>query len=243
MTWRIETQPAAVASQSAAAAPLPRNAMNALRVFDIETGPGPLEEIAPLIPPFDPPANIRDPVKIEERRREHAQRAIGDAALSAITGRVIAIGVKDHDGIGQVLDGDGREKQLLVDFWRHIEAERDDRRNPVLVGFNSHQFDLPFLLRRSWIHGVPVPGWVRSGRWWDRRFVDLRELWLAGTRDTGGSLDTIAKACGLGAKTGSGAEFAALWMSDRARAVEYLTNDLAITEALAVRLGVESLPA
>ena len=51
------------------------------------------------------------------------------------------------------------------------------------------------------------------------------------------SLDTIAKHLGVGAKNGSGADFAALWQSDRAKAADYLRNDLQLTARIAEALG------
>jgi hypothetical protein len=38
---------------------------------------------------------------------------------------------------------------------------------------DAGSFDLPFLIRRSWAWGVPVP-MVREGRFWSRQFIDLR---------------------------------------------------------------------
>jgi len=229
------------ANPSRAAAPSYIITMTAYRVFDIETGPGPLAEIEHLLPAFEPPGNIKDPVKIEERRKEHRSRAIADAALSSMTGRVLAVGIKDNDGETVILDGGGDEWQLIRDTWHHLGKDRDDLRLPFVVGFNCTQFDLPFLMQRTWILGLSVPSWIRSGRWWDRRIIDLRDLWQSGNRETRGSLDAIARACAIGAKNGDGAQFADLWTSDRAKAIEYLKNDIRLTEALAVRLGVPTL--
>ena len=50
-----------------------------------------------------------------------------------------------------------------------------------MVGFNSNQFDLPFLIRRSWKHNVAVPMGIRRGRYWSDQVLDLRDVWqLAG---------------------------------------------------------------
>ena len=53
-----------------------------------------------------------------------------------------------------------------------------------------------------------------------------------------GSLDAIAKHLGVGAKNGNGADFAKLWQKDRAKAVEYLRNDVQLTAKVAEVLGV-----
>ena len=68
--------------------------------------------------------------------------------------------------------------------------------------------------------------------------IDLREVWQMGDRQAHGSLDAIAKHLGVGAKTGNGKDFAALWEKDRQTAIAYLENDLSITAAIANRMGV-----
>lgn len=107
-----------------------------------------------------------------------------------------------------------------------------------MVGFNICSFDLPFLIRRSWKHGVPVPFGIRRGRYWGEQVIDLRELWQLGDRQARGSLDAIARHLGVGAKNGDGKEFAALWQRDRPKAEAYLRNDLDMTARVAGALGV-----
>ena len=106
-----------------------------------------------------------------------------------------------------------------------------------MIGFNSNAFDLPFLIRRSWKHRVPVPFGIRRGRYWAEQMIDLRDAWQLGDRQARGSLDVVAKHLGVGAKNGSGADFAKLWQSDRAKAVEYLRNDVELTARVADALG------
>jgi hypothetical protein len=68
--------------------------------------------------------------------------------------------------------------------------------------------------------------------------VDLRELWQLGDRQARGSLDSIAKHLGVGAKNGDGKAFAELWRSDRKQAEAYLHNDLKLTAKIAHALGI-----
>jgi hypothetical protein len=111
------------------------------------------------------------------------------------------------------------------------------RINP-LIGFNIFNFDLPFLIRRSWKHRVPVPFGLRRGRYWNDRFVDLRECWQLGDRQARGSLDSIARHLGVGAKNGEGKAFAELWQTDRQQAEAYLRNDVELTAKVAHALGI-----
>jgi|ERR1041384_445096 hypothetical protein len=209
--------------------------------FDIETGPLPESELAALVPPFDPAevktGNIKDPdkiaAKLAEAEANHRRDFFERAALDSITGRVVAIGLLDDGGF-RILH-DEHEAAVLREFWNSCRGEMG--RIHEMVGFNTHLFDLPFLVRRSWKHRVSVPRGIRRGRYWSEEMVDLRDAWQLGDRMARGSLDAIAKHLGVGAKNGSGADFAALWQSDRAKAVEYLRNDLELTARVAGVLG------
>ena len=217
-------------------------AMNPI-FFDIETGPLPDEELASLIPPFDPDAvkvgNLKDPEKIAAKRMEaeanHAAEFIERAALDALTGRVLAIGILVQPGGFVALDSPN-EAVLLDDFWECCRGEQG--RINRMVGFNIHLFDLPFLIRRSWKHQVPVPLGIRRGRFWGEEMVDLREAWQLGDKHAHGSLDAIARHLGIGAKNGEGKDFARLWATDRPQALAYLQQDLELTAQIAERLGL-----
>ncbi len=204
-------------------------------LFDIETGPQARELLERNMPEFSAPGGYKDPVKIEaaiaEKRLEYFERA----ALCPTTGRVLAIGII-QEGEFTTIDCDQNEAEGLKTFWSMItnQGAFDDN----VIGFNSHGFDLPFLLRRGWKLGVKAPRTVRKGRYFTERSIDLMELWTCGNREQRISLDNLAKFLGVGQKTGSGADFAKLWESDRTKALEYLRNDLELTQRCAEALGV-----
>ena len=213
-------------------------------IFDIETGPLPESELAALLPPFDPAevktGNIKDPdkiaAKIAEAEASHRQEFIDRAALDPLTGRVVAVGLLYPDSGEFHVIGHEDEAATLREFWDVCRGEQG--RIHQLVGFNTHLFDLPFLIRRSWRHRVPVPFGIRRGRYWADEMLDLRDGWQLGDRQARGSLDAIAKHLGVGAKNGRGADFARLWQGDRGQAVEYLRNDVQLTAKVAEVLGV-----
>lgn len=204
-------------------------------VFDIETGPLPDIILDALMPEFEPAANLKDPDKIAADIAKKKAKFKEDAALSPLTGRVLAVGFLPDFGDGPVIIHDDDEAKLLTSVWDYIRTAGGQRR-PSFVGFNIAGFDLPFLVKRSWILNVPVPPNVRQGRYWADWFVDLREVWQLGDKQSHGSLDSICRAMGLGEKNGSGAEFARLWREDREKAKAYLLNDLEMTGKLAARL-------
>jgi hypothetical protein len=212
--------------------------------FDVETGALPELEIAAMMPPFDPAevkvGNLKDPEKIAAKLAEaeanHRRDFFERAALDPLTGRVVAIGLLHLAGGRFDVVGHDDEAQTLREFWSACRGEIG--RVNQMVGFNVYQFDLPFLFRRSWKHRVEVPFGIRRGRYWGDEMVDLRDCWQLGDRQARGSLDSISKHLGLGAKNGDGRAFAELWRADREKAVAYLRNDLELTARVAGVLGV-----
>lgn len=189
-------------------------------------------------------------IDVETARRDHFDNFVQHAALDPTTGQVLAIGylsVKPEGGQAVLTDlvggngeddGERCEIHLLEDFWEQYRTKGSKGRH--FVGCNSHGFDLPFLIRRSWILGVAVPATVRRGRYFDSIFIDIREQWLCGQPwgNCQSSLGHIAQALGCGEKNGDGEHFAELLAIDRDAARAYLVNDLELTAACAVRMGI-----
>lgn len=221
-----------------------------------------------LPPTFDPASvrlgNLKDEVKkaakIEECRAAHqselaneklkfydsAERFYNDAALKAHTGRVLTIGVGDVD-LQRVkimeVDAATSEEGLLTKFWSVASACIS--RGESMVGFNILAFDLPYLVRRSWLLGVDIPPMLfsRSGRYvnWHPLLVDLMVVWGMG-EPFAISLDLMARAFGLPGKPDglTGADFAGLYTSadplDVQKALEYAAYDIRTLMSLSAKL-------
>ncbi len=204
------------------------------RIFDIETGPVNADKLQDQMPEFTAPANYKDEEKIARYIEEQQKKWIEKVALDASTGRVIAIGVKDSEG-NTVIEEEHfmPEKDLLQWFWNEVTRTHADT---TWVGFNSNNFDLPFLFRRSLVYGIQ-PGYAfRESRYWPARFLDLLEVWACGSREQRISLNKMAKLLGVGGKSGSGKMFAELYSTNRKSALEYLKHDLNLTEAVLKRM-------
>lgn len=201
----------------------------------------------------------------EEKAIDAKQKFIDDAALSATTGSVKLIGLRDYEAkvshifianptpgeMNKLLDPSetypckvefrefSTERAMLDAFKDFINvnvAESDFR----LVGFYTHEFDLPFIFRRSWITGAKAPYMLRKGRYWnDGITTDIHETWLLGSKHvkTGG-INGLAKALGTKQKSGTGEGFHRLWNEDPVAAVMYLLMDLDVLEEAAVKMGV-----
>lgn len=202
-------------------------------ILDIETSGR--TDAAEFLPPIEAPANYKDAAKIEAYLTERRAKQIEAAALSAETGRVLAVGLLRDGHEPQVLHDDN-EAALLRQTWIELGNRSGDS---AIVTFCGHRFDLPYLVRRSFALGVTIPAWFpKDGRFRHPLYCDLAELWQCGDRTETISMDRLAKLCGLPGKTGSGADFAALWATDRAAALAYLENDLHLTLALWQRMAV-----
>lgn len=221
-------------------------------IFDIETGPLSSEEVLAFTdeyPAFDLESvkfgNTRDPVKkaekIEADEAKHKAdeaayyaNAINRAALSPLTGKVLAIGMV-VDGETRILCS-GDEAEDIAAFWKTIAPHGAITHK--VIGFNSNRFDIPFLARRSWKLGIDMPHTLFRGRYINERCIDLMDLWKCGDYQATIKLDHLARFLGCGAKTGSGADFARLYEEDRDAAIAYLENDIRMTYDCAVRMGV-----
>jgi hypothetical protein len=171
------------------------------------------------------------------------------APLSPTTGTVLAIGYLGSNG-QQVLSGsDGEdEPTILREFWGNVERCLAGKH--LMIGFNIYGFDLPFLIRRSWKHGIRVPEGVteRNGRYFSPMFVDLLAHWGVGDNRRI-SLDRLCQFLGIRGKAVvsdeqgkalSGGDFHKLWNGSvelRQLACDYLANDLRMTKEAGERMG------
>lgn len=207
--------------------------MKLISVFDIETQALPTDQLAKVKPIFIANKTLKDPDKIAADLDAKEQEWMERAALDATTGQVLCISISGGlDSFDVIHAGD--ERANIERFWNWLELRL--ARSETVAGFNIFGFDLPFLYRRSWILGVEIPRLIRKGRYWHDDLVDVMDLWKVGVYDQRISLDMLSKSLGIGEKTGNGAEFAALWASDRNKAIEYCRNDLALTRKCAERM-------
>lgn len=223
--------------------------------FDIETGPRPEAELRRLfhektLAEFSETCDKRwkpETVagKYEEYKVSAWQEFVDKAALSPITGRVLLLGILRDDQYTPM--GDANEADILSVFWPNVEVILADK--IPLIGHNSNAFDIPFLVRRSWLLGVPVPREIHQGRYWHPLFRDTMEYWNCGARDYV-KLNAIADFFGVGQKTAGvkGGDFHRLWFGtlegagtpaeQRTKALEYNETDLRLTAAIAAKMGM-----
>jgi len=209
-------------------------------IFDIETGPLPEDKMPPFNEETVALGNLKDEAKIKAKIEEAKVKYLDDAALHAHTGQVLAIGYLGDKLAIDARDEKRTERKILLRFWEIFSKSANNSRQ--MVGHNIFAFDLPFLCRRSFVNSVAVPPAVlEKNRYWCPIFVDIRERWQCGDRQAKSSLHLICTALGLPGKPDdgmTGADFARFFEQDRQVALDYLKNDLEITRAAAVAMGV-----
>jgi 3'-5' exonuclease len=222
-------------------------------VIDIETVGIPWEELDPYVREY----LIKG---LSDGDAEEAKRSGG---LSPFRGRIIAIGVINIDdgrscalyevpgqedvrvekaGLRTYISG--TEKQILEKFWDWFES--DSR----FITFNGRQFDGPFLMIRSAIHGLTPKRDLVGMRYELHPNCDLREvLNFFGTpnpRQYKFNLDLACKAFGVETSKGEGLDgrsVEAWYRAGRHREIaEYCMDDVRATAELYEKLATTLLP-
>lgn len=166
----------------------------------------------------------------------HVAELRGKATLHAESGVILTIGRKYN---GQYHVPEACEADQIAEFWNIFTFHRNN--GNILVGFNCKEFDLPWILRRSYANNIRPPmGLLDKDRWWHPCIVDLMQKWslccYGGIHKP--SLHRLAILFGMDGKTEDGGKLYEIWETDRQRALEYVRHDLDMTEAVAKRMFV-----
>lgn len=182
-----------------------------------------------------PARNLKDPDKIAASKAERLEKS----ALYPWTARIVALGwCYEGDTAVQVrtCNHESFERTALTEFWNVV---RDERGTVLpLVTFNGRTYDLPLLMARSMLLGVPHP--TLSLDRYRSPHVDIldRLTWL-GTLEMR-SLQWFARRFGLDTSDAfSGALVAQLVEDGNWDAiVTHCESDVTLTRQLAERIGV-----
>jgi predicted PolB exonuclease-like 3'-5' exonuclease len=206
-------------------------------ILDLETAP--IDGVEALVEPVEAAANLRDPEKIaaDIARKQAAQ--VDRAALYAYTARIVALGVVEAGGHEAVhlCRTEPEEIYALTAFWAVAQAEA--KFTHPIVTFNGRVFDLPVLLVRSLLLGVPHPD-ISLDRYRSPH-IDLLDLLTYHGTIAARSLKWYAKRFGIAVEDQtSGKDIAQLVQAGDWTAVQaHCLSDIRLTRALAERLGVK----
>lgn len=169
-----------------------------------------------------------------ESREEDSERK---KLLNPIDSRIVAIGIKKQGEETQVFMGSD-EAELLQKFWKEVAKHKSP--SVKLVGFNVKDFDIPFLVTRSFINNVEIVPFLL------KEIIDTREKLSAYKfGNVRGKLKEFAQFLNIRKVDMSGEDVAPIfWSGDLKRIEEYLRKDIEITEALyqrIVRLKIDKI--
>lgn len=229
--------------------------------FEPPKHPGDFNESAVKIGNLKDPAKIAEKIETERKKHErhianyekdvaeqkaaYEANAVERAPLSPVTGEVVAIGYKSEKGfVTRVIGQDGFDEGAIInEFWARYQSCVGPSRK--MVGHNIFNFDLPFLIARSWVNDITIPkGVIEKDRFWNERvWVDTMKRWSLGRYGESIKLDTLSNLFGGTRKPEevTGAMFYKLIKGtepERKSAIDYLINDLEMTWKVATAMGV-----
>lgn len=223
--------------------PLPASVVNAydLQTFvylDIETipdqRPGTLDRLRAEV---TAPASFKKPESIEawlaENRDIAAREALAKTSFDGGAGHVCTIAWGKNGGDIRVehMTDLGEEADILRAFF----ADLDPYHSETIVGHNVAGFDIPFLLKRAIVLGVPLPPdncLPRDPKPWSSNVFDTMKAW-AGPRD----MISMNRLCGIlgivGKEDFDGSMVAEAWAAgEHERIAFYCHDDVERTRAI-----------
>ena len=134
--------------------------------------------------------------------------------------------------------GDAMEKQIIAEYFGLYQQINDlyfrlAQTDMKMVGHNNFGFDNPYLKRKAWHFGLPIPADFFVGRSYNPLFEDCSSIWGEGVYDKHSdigsyiSLDNLSKFLGTGQKADKIAQFVySIYPEDKQRALQYMANDV-----------------
>ena len=187
--------------------------------------------------PSKAPENYKDPFKIEEFIKAAQAKKLRDAGLDPDLARIAVLGTMTASGHPSVIacKNDREEIDALRKFWALVTTPGGYTR--AIVSFYGLKFDLPLVMRRSQLLGVPFE--PLSLDKYRTPHIDLyQKLTFNGAID-GHTLKFYAQRFGIPvADDVNGKDIQTLVNNDQWEdAVRHCASDLMLTRALAQRLG------
>lgn len=167
------------------------------------------------------------PVNLENYNALNEEEKI--KLINPIDSRIVAIGVRYKNDNRIFIDGS--EKKILELFWAEWRKIKEENKNNLAVGFNILNFDIPFIVSRSFINNVEiVPFLLKS-------ILDLKNKINAYRYGKSrGKLSDYGRFLGFEISRIDGSQVAALWSENKIQELkDYLCRDLEITEQLFFR--------
>ena len=149
--------------------------------------------------------------------------------LNPIDSCVVAIGLRYNSK--NIIIQSSDEKKMLTEFWAELKSFLKGNSQRKITGFNIKDFDLPFLVTRSFIRNIEIHPFILKG------VVDLRDQ-LSAFRygPVRGKLKEFGEFLGIELHEMDGSQVAEECLRGNFPKIkEYLAKDLEITEKILER--------
>jgi hypothetical protein len=174
-------------------------------------------------------------VEIQKAKDASWQEFIAKAPLSAVYGKVVAIGYGLHDPgrpdepLQVAIDID--EEPSVLDAFVQLEGHVFNN-NGVLIGHNTAKFDLPFIVRRCWANDIDFSFPITRFKSPKDNHLDTLVRFACGDNRTYVKLDDLARMLRVPGKDKNltGDQFwVALRDGRQDEAIHYLESDIVAT--------------
>ena len=168
------------------------------------------------------------PIDLEEYNKLEEEEKV--KKLNPIDSKIIAIGLRHKNEDKIFLDED--EGKVLKEFWEEWKRIKTENPNTHIVGFNVNNFDLPFIVTRSFLHDIEIVPFTL------KHILDVREKLNAYRYGKSkGKLSDYGKMMNLELLNLEGSDVARLCSEkDYETLRTYLKKDLEITEEVFKRI-------
>lgn len=205
--------------------------------IDIETIPVPVSEREFLRPT---PENVKyGNATKEDTRKRILDEAIQsfetgeDAALDALSGKIALIGYAIDDEPVKIIDNDN-EKEMLQEFKnvvnKCIDYNPDVISNPIFIGHNIINFDIPYIFRRNFKHGIKTSYLLMNMHTLDyNSIMDTMRMWCLNRHDMI-SLKNLASFFGIDMVDNgvTGKEFYKFFATDKQKCIDKCIQDVEV---------------
>lgn len=179
------------------------------------------------------PSNYKDQDKIDAYIDAKAQEAVSKTSFDGLSGHICTISwaINDQAPISVHVSELSQEADKLGEFFTSLPQYK----SLTWVGHNIVEFDIPFLLKRSFVLNVKLPSisaYPRNPKPWDKKVFDTMNVFGRV------SLDKAERAIGLEGKSGlSGKDVYPNWcMGNHDLIEQYCRDDVRRTRNIHKRL-------
>lgn len=173
------------------------------------------------------------------------------AGIWAEFGKIICLSVgffaiKNNDRQFRVKSFSGTEEQILKDFYNLLQNHFNEPQY-ILCGHNVKEFDFPFLARRYFINGLPLPEKLNlmGKKPWEIPHLDTLEMWKFGDYKHYTSLKLLTHVLGIPSPKDDidGSEVAKVYYVEKNidRIVTYCEKDVIATAQVLLRLKGQTI--